>query len=102
MKDRHIYSNPEPEAASRHEIESDILQRVREEVQEAILVHAPQSWKQDRREAVEENVLAETRMILDALSTKELGSTGALRTHIGRAIDETKRLIRQGGVKTAS
>jgi hypothetical protein len=102
MKDRHIYSNPEPEAARRHEIETEIIQQVREEVQEAILLHAPQSWKQDRREAVEENVLAESRMILDALSTNELGSTGALRSHIGRAIDEAKRLIRYGGVKTAS
>ena len=100
MRDRHIYFNPEPDAASRHEIESDILQQVREEVQDAILFHAPQSWKQDRREAVEESLLAETRMILDALSTNELGSTGALRFHIGRAIDETKRLIRQGGVRT--
>lgn len=102
MRDRRIYSNQEPEAASRHEIESEIIQQVREEVQQAILLHAPQSWKQDRREAVEESVLAETRVILDALSTNELGSTGALRTHIGRAIAETKRLIRQGGVKTAS
>lgn len=102
MRDRHINSNPEPEAASRSEIESDVLQQVRDEVQEAILLHAPQSWKQKRREAVEESVLAETQMILDALSTKELGSMGALRSHIGRAIDETKRLIRQGGVRTTS
>ncbi len=99
MRDRDIYSNQEPEAASRSEIEADIVQQVREEVQEAILLHAPKSWKQERREAVEESVLAESRMILDALSTKELVSTGALLSHIGRAIDETKRLIRQGGVR---
>jgi|SRR5271165_5682267 len=102
MRDGRIYSNPEPKAAIRHEIESEILQQVRETVQEAILLHAPHSWKQDRREAVEESVLAETRMILDALSTNELASTGALRTHIGRAIDEMKRLIRRGGVRTTS
>ena len=60
MRDRHIYSNPEPEAASRSEIETDILQQVRDEIREAILVHASESWKQDRREAVEESVLAET------------------------------------------
>jgi hypothetical protein len=102
MRDRHINSNPEPEAASRSEIESEILQQVREELQEAILLYAPQSWKQDKRDAVEQSVLGETQMILDALSTNELGSTGALRSHIGRAIDETKRLIRQGGVRTTS
>jgi len=102
MRDRRIYSNPEPEAASRSEIESEILQQVREEVQEAILLHAPQSWTQAKREAVEESVLAESRLVIEALSTNELGSTSALRSHIGRAIDETKRLIRQGGVRTTS
>jgi hypothetical protein len=100
MRDRYIDSNPEPEAASRNDIESDILEQVRDEIREAMLLHAPHSWKQNRREAVEEGVLAESRMILEALSTSELRSAGALRTHIGRAIDETKRLIRQGGVKT--
>jgi hypothetical protein len=102
MRDRHINSNPEPKAPSRGEIESDILQQVRDEVWEAIVLHAPQSWSQARREAVEESVLAETRLVLDALSTNELRSSGALRSHIGRAIDETKRLIRQGGVRTTS
>lgn len=87
---------------ARDEIEADVIQQVTEEVQEIILHHAPESWSQERREAVEECVLADTRMILDALSTGELQSSGALRTHIGRAMSEAKRLIHQGGVRTTS
>jgi hypothetical protein len=86
----------------RDEIESDIIQQLREEVQETILHHAPQSWSLESREAVEESVLADTRMILDALSTSELQSAGALRMHIGRARSEAKRLVHQGGVRRGS
>jgi hypothetical protein len=89
-------------SATRSEFESDILQQVRCEVQEAILLAAPKSWSREKCEAVEESVLAETQMILDALSTTELQSAGALRTHIGRAIAETKRLVHQGGVRMNS
>jgi hypothetical protein len=85
-------------SASRSEFESDILQQVRSEVQEAILLTVPKSWSREKCEAVEESVVAESRMILDALSTSELQSAGALRMHIGRAIAETKRLVHQGGV----
>lgn len=92
----------EATAPSRSEIESDILQHVRNEIQEAIHLYTPESWSQERREAVEESALADTRMILDALSINELQSAGALRTHIGRSIAETKRLIHQGGVRTTS
>jgi hypothetical protein len=89
----------ETKSVSRSEIESDILQQVRYEIQEAILLTAPEAWPRDACEAVEEAVLAETRMILDALSATELQSAGALRIHIGRAIAETKRLVHLGGVR---
>jgi hypothetical protein len=93
-------SNPtETTLVGRNEFESDILQQVRHEVQEVILSNAPESWSREKREAVEETVLADTRMILDALSTTELQSVGALRTHNSRVIAETKRLIQQGGVR---
>jgi hypothetical protein len=53
----------ETNSASRSEFESDILNRGRSEVQEAILHTAPESWSRDRCEAVEEAVLADTRLI---------------------------------------
>lgn len=86
-------------SASRSEFESDILQQVRCEVQEAILLTAPKSWSREKCEAVEESVVAESRMILDALSTSELQSSRALQSHISRAIAETKRLIHSGGAR---
>ena len=84
-------------SASRSEFESDILQQVRSEVHDTILLAAPKSWSREGRDAVEESVLAETRMILDALTGTELQSAGALRIHIGRAIAEVTRLVRSGG-----
>jgi hypothetical protein len=84
---------------TRGEFESDIMQQVRYEVQEAILLTAPDSWSRENGEAVEEAVLAETRMILDALSSTELQSAAALQSHISRAIAETKRLVHSGGAR---
>jgi hypothetical protein len=75
------------------------MEQVRYQVQEAIFLTAPESWSRETREAVEETVLAETRMILDALSATELQSAGALQSHISRAIAETKRLVHVGGVR---
>ena len=89
----------ENQIITRGEVESDIMQQVRYEVQEAILLTAPDSWSHENRDAVEETVLAETRMTLDALSATELQSAGALPSHISRAIAETKRLIHVGGVR---
>lgn len=80
-------------------MESDILQQVRNEVQEALLFHAPTTWADERLEAVEERILDHTRLVLAALSMNELRSAGALRTHIAQAGADTKRLIRCGGLK---
>jgi len=100
MANDFLFQDPvETTSVSRSEFESNILQDVRYEVQEAIIRSAPESWSQERREAVEESVLSESRMILDALSTIELQSAGALQTHIGRAIAEAKRLVHLGGVR---
>lgn len=89
----------ETTSASRSEFESDILNQVRSEVQKGILHTARESWSQERHDAVEESVLAETRMILDALSATELQSASALQIHIGRAIAETRRLVHLGGLR---
>jgi hypothetical protein len=87
---------------ARSEIEADIVQQIQNEIQEAILLHAPESWSDEKCAAVEESALDNTRVILDALSTKELQSAGALRSHIAQAIADTKRMIHQGGVRTNS
>lgn len=86
---------------TRGEIEADIVQQVQNEIQEAILHHAPESWTPENRDAVQETILDHTRLVLDALRTNELQSAGALRSHIAQAIADTKRLIRQGGVPRA-
>jgi arabinogalactan endo-1,4-beta-galactosidase len=82
----------------REEIESDIIDQVRNEIEDALLQNAPNSWSDERCEAVEEHVLDHTRLVLAALSTKEIQSAGALQAHIVQAIAETKRIIRMGGV----
>ncbi len=86
--------------ANRAEVESDILRQVRDYIQETIRLCTPESWSQQRRKAIEESVLTDTRLVLDALSTTEIQSKAALRMHIDNAVSETKRLIRQGGFLT--
>ena len=80
----------------RHTIESDSLQQVCNAVQDVLLHRAPLEWPNERLEAIEENVLDHTKMILAASSTNELRSPGALRTHIAQAVADTKRHIRNG------
>ena len=79
---------------TRHKVEPDILHQVRNEVQEALLLHAPLKWPDERLEVIEEKVLDHTKMVLAGLSTNQLRSPGALRTHIRQAVAQTKRLIR--------
>jgi len=79
---------------TRAKIESDFVQQVRNEVQEALLHHAPLKWPDERLEVIEDKVLDNTKMVLAGLSTNELRSPGALRTHIAQAVADTKRHIR--------
>ncbi len=83
---------------TRKTIESDIVQQVRNEVQEALLHHAPLKWPDERLEVIEETVLDHTKMIVAGLSTNQLRSPGSLRTYIADAVAKTKRLIRNGRV----
>jgi hypothetical protein len=82
---------------TREQLEKDIVQQVRNEVQEVLLLHAPPTWPDDRLDDIEKQVLDHTRLVLDALSANELQSAGALQNHIFQAIAETKRVIRMGG-----
>jgi hypothetical protein len=86
----------ENHAITRDEIESDIVQQVRNEIQEVLLLHAPPTWPDDRLDDIEKQVLDHTRLVLDALSANELQSAGALQSHIVQAVAEVKRLIRTG------
>jgi hypothetical protein len=87
----------ENQPTTRAELESDVLDQITGEVRQAILFHSPQSWTQKSRDAVEASVLDHSRLVLDALSTQELQSEGALQSHIAQAVADTKRIIRQGG-----
>ena len=81
---------------TRNQLEADIVQQIQNDVQEALLLHAPTTWSDERLDHIEQQVLDHTRLVLDALSTVELQSEGALRTHIGQAVADTKRILRQG------
>ena len=85
----------------RGDFEAEIVEQLKNEVQEIIIHHAPESWSQEHRDAIEENILDHTRMVLSALSANELRSESALQRHIAQAIAETKRLIHKGGVRRA-
>jgi hypothetical protein len=81
----------------RDQLESDIIQQVRNEVQETLLLHAPDLWADERLDVIEQKVLDNTRIVLASLSIDGLRSPGALQNRIVHALTETKRLIRGGG-----
>jgi hypothetical protein len=77
----------------RKEMIDDIIQRVREAIQEE-LAFAPKPFRREELESIEESVLGHTRLVVDALSIDEMGSEGALLSHIANARWETQRLMR--------
>jgi hypothetical protein len=80
-------------AAIRSGFESDLMQQVRNEVQDTILFHAPQNWSDERCEDVENTVMNETRTVVSALSTQELRSSTALQHNINTAVAETMKRL---------
>jgi hypothetical protein len=78
----------------RKEMTDDIIERVREAVREE-LADAPEAFRREELESIEENVLAHTHLVMDALSFDEMQSEGALLSHIANARLETNRLIRE-------
>jgi hypothetical protein len=87
---------------TRDQLESDILNQVRNEIDDALLLHAPTRWPDERLDEIEQQVLDHTGLVLATLSTTELQSQGALQNHIVLAVAETKRMIRMGRVGTQS
>jgi hypothetical protein len=77
----------------RKEMSDDIIERVRNAVHEE-LDDAPESLRSEELENIEGSVLGHTRLVVDALSIEEMGSEGALLSHIANARWETQRLMR--------
>jgi hypothetical protein len=67
-----------------------ISRAVREE-----LVDAPSSLAIENHTAIEDEILSHTKLVMDALSSAEMTSEGALLSHIANARFETNRLIRE-------
>jgi hypothetical protein len=78
----------------RQEVTDDIVERVRNAVQEE-LANAPKSLEREDLESIEEHVLDHTRLVVDALSFEEMQSEGALLSHIANARCDTNRLMRE-------
>jgi hypothetical protein len=88
-------SNPD----LRDPLESGVVQQVQNEVQETLLLHAPLTWTDERLDRIEQQVLDHTRLLMETLNTNELRSAD-FRTEVAKAVAETKRLIRAGGVRS--
>jgi hypothetical protein len=79
--------------AERESFEADVVQQVRSEVQETILIHAPATWSDQQCEEIEENIMAHTKNVVSGLPTSELMSADALQHVIETAVAKTKLLI---------
>jgi hypothetical protein len=86
----------------RDRLEFDVLEQVQNEIEEALLLYAPSTWNDNYLDEIVKKILDNTKMVLAALSTSELQSAGALRSHIAQAVSDTKRRIHQGGVWTTN
>src|SRR5580704_13287691 len=76
----------------RKEMTDDIIQQVRDAVREE-LADAAVAFRREELDDIEESLLAHTRLVMDALSSDEMQSEGALLGHIANARLETNRLI---------
>ena len=73
---------------------ADIIERVQSAIRDE-LMFAPSSLTDEDRAAIEDQLLSHTRLIVDALSTEEMNSEGALLSHIANARWDATRLIRE-------
>ena len=73
--------------------ESDVLQQVQNEIDDALLLHAPDDWTDEQLGQIETIVLDHTRSLLHDLSMDELRTEVVLKKHIESACAETMRLI---------
>ena len=80
---------------------SDFVHQIANEVQETLLLNAPETWPDENLEEIESQVLARTHVAVEGLSPSQLCSPSILAGHVGQAVAETKRLIqvRIGGTR---
>jgi BioD-like phosphotransacetylase family protein len=79
--------------AERSDMEAQVLQQLRHEIQETIRLYAPAQWSDMQCEEVEKRIMDHSKAVLGALTTQELASSFALDRHIDAAIAETKILL---------
>lgn len=87
-------NSPTDRLRQRKEMTADILERVQGAVREE-LDGAPQAINAKDQEEIERMILNHTQLVVDALSTEEMGSEGALLSHIANARTDTNRQIRE-------
>jgi hypothetical protein len=88
------FHTPPDRQRRRQEVTNDIIERVREAVQEE-LAEAPGSFSREQLEAIENEIMSHTQQVVDALGFAEMQSEGALFSHIADARCDTGRLLRE-------
>lgn len=76
----------------RQEMTDDIIERVREAVQEE-LTDATAGFSREQLEEIEKEIMSHTQQVVDALGFDEMQSEGALLSHIANARWDTGRLL---------
>jgi hypothetical protein len=87
-------NSPTDRLRQREQLTADVIDRVRQAIQEE-LAGAPQAINADDQEEINRTILDHTRRVVEALSIDEMGSEGALLSHIANARTETNRRIRE-------
>ena len=77
---------------ARQSIEADLIQQVANEIEDTLILHAPDHWPDETCDEIERQVLDQTRTNMTAQTTSELQLPGTLRQHISTAVETTKRL----------
>jgi hypothetical protein len=88
-----IMPNTYTSKTQRERSESDVLQQVQNEIDDALLLHAPDDWTDEQLGQIETIVLDHTRSLLHDLSIDELRTEVVLKKHIDGAFAETMKLI---------
>lgn len=79
----------------REELINDIIQQVRNGIQDTLLLHAPDEWQDEGCDAVEHQALDSTRRVLAQFNIMQLRSTRAVPTLQAIAASLRMNLIRE-------
>lgn len=78
----------------REQLEAEITEHIRTQVQDTILTHVPDNWSDQQRQELEMRMMLDAKRTLSALTTAELRSPSALDNYIRSAADEAMRMLR--------